>query len=170
MMHNPSPSNFNNMAASPYGVPSPASSVGSSIFDMNITSPESYASSPASNQPRQRLRPWLTDQINEGKTPGLEWVDKVQMIFKIPWKHFGRPGVDEYNDAMLFRFVLFAFICQAMLTEKYCRGSSILLISAYSLLKLPQKIWWQSCVPHILVIITKLAKEFFMYIFFLLID
>lgn len=102
-MHNSSP--YNNMA-SPYGVPSPASSVGgSSIYDMNITSPESYAGSPASNQPRQRLRPWLTDQINEGKTPGLEWVDKNQMIFKIPWKHFGRPGVDEYNDAMLFRFV-----------------------------------------------------------------
>ena len=95
------------MATSPYGVPSPASSVGgSSIYDMNITSPESYAGSPASNQPRQRLRPWLTDQINEGKTPGLEWVDKNQMIFKIPWKHFGRPGVDEYNDAMLFRFVI----------------------------------------------------------------
>jgi len=53
--------------------------------------------------PRQRLRPWLIDQINNRKTPGLDWLDLGQMIFKIPWKHFGRPGVDEYNDAMLFR-------------------------------------------------------------------
>jgi len=45
------------------------------------------------------------DQINEGKTPGLEWTDKANLIFKIPWKHFGRPGVDEYKDAMLFRYV-----------------------------------------------------------------
>ena len=52
---------------------------------------------------RQRLRPWLINQINSGEIPGLIWIDKENMIFKIPWKHFGRPGVDMYLDALLFR-------------------------------------------------------------------
>jgi len=52
---------------------------------------------------RQRLRPWLIAQINSGEIPGLVWLDKENMIFKIPWKHFGRPGVDMYLDALLFR-------------------------------------------------------------------
>lgn len=52
---------------------------------------------------RQRLRPWLIAQINSGEIPGLVWLDKENMIFKIPWKHFGRPGVDTYLDALLFR-------------------------------------------------------------------
>jgi len=52
---------------------------------------------------RQRLRPWLINQINSGEIPGLVWIDKENMIFKIPWKHFGRPGVDMYLDALLFR-------------------------------------------------------------------
>ena len=54
-------------------------------------------------QPRQRLRPWLIDQINSCEIEGLVWVDKEQLSFKIPWKHFGRPGIDEYKDALLFR-------------------------------------------------------------------
>jgi len=98
----------NMMNSTPYQpAASPASSIGSTIYDVNLQSPaDSYISSPPpSNQPRQRLRPWLMDQINEGKTPGLEWTDKANLIFKIPWKHFGRPGVDEYKDAMLFRYV-----------------------------------------------------------------
>ena len=74
---------------------SPASTIYSPSPDTAVTSQPS--------QTRQRLRPWLIDQINSGKTPGLEWIDPEKMIFKIPWKHFGRPGVDEYNDAMLFR-------------------------------------------------------------------
>lgn len=52
---------------------------------------------------RQRLRPWLINQINSGEIPGLVWLDKENMVFKIPWKHFGRPGVDMYMDALLFR-------------------------------------------------------------------
>lgn len=107
MMQNPSPSPYNMPSPAGYNMPSPASTI-STVYspgsaDMNGMHDASYASPSPGNQPRQRLRPWLTDQINLGKTPGLEWVDKEQLIFKIPWKHFGRPGVDEYNDAMLFR-------------------------------------------------------------------
>ena len=51
---------------------------------------------------RQRLRPWLSDQIDSGNYPSLEWLDKEKMIFKIPWKHFGKPGVND-DDAKIFR-------------------------------------------------------------------
>lgn len=64
---------------------------------------------------RQRLRPWLIAQINSGEIPGLVWLDKENMIFKIPWKHFGRPGVDTYLDALLFRR-------WAMHTKKFEQG------------------------------------------------
>ena len=52
---------------------------------------------------RQRLRPWLIDQINSGKYPGLSWIDGGDMAFRISWKHFGKPGVDEERDAKIFR-------------------------------------------------------------------
>ena len=52
---------------------------------------------------RQRLRPWLIDQINSGSYPGLRWIDQEQMIFQISWKHFGKPGVNEERDAKIFR-------------------------------------------------------------------
>ncbi|XP_065671014.1 interferon regulatory factor 5 isoform X5 [Hydra vulgaris] len=52
---------------------------------------------------KQKLKPWLLDQINSGKYPGLDWIDKSNQIFKIPWKHFGRPGEYDSNYAMLFR-------------------------------------------------------------------
>lgn len=71
----------------------------------NPSTPRSVSSngSGGARQPRQRLRPWLIDQINSGDIPGLEWLDKDDLSFKIPWKHFGRPGINEYEDALLFR-------------------------------------------------------------------
>lgn len=41
---------------------------------------------------RQLLKPWLIDQINRGDIPGLVWIDHEDLLFKIPWRHFGRPG------------------------------------------------------------------------------
>ena len=52
---------------------------------------------------RQRLRPWLINQINSGNYPGVSWIDHETMAFKIPWKHFGKPGVNEEKDAKIFR-------------------------------------------------------------------
>ncbi|GFR89143.1 interferon regulatory factor [Elysia marginata] len=42
--------------------------------------------------PDSRLRfcPWLEQAINEGNCPGLEWVDKSQGMFKVPWYHYNR--------------------------------------------------------------------------------
>ena len=46
---------------------------------------------------RQRLRPWLIDQINTGKYIGLEWIDKDRGMFRIPWRHYGRQGYHSWT-------------------------------------------------------------------------
>jgi hypothetical protein len=39
---------------------------------------------------RQRLKPWLEGQINNGRIPGLLWLDEGKTKFKVPWKHNSR--------------------------------------------------------------------------------
>ena len=50
-----------------------------------------------------RLRDWLETKISDPLYPGLEWLNKQQKIFRIPWKHGGRHGWKEEEDARLFR-------------------------------------------------------------------
>ena len=52
---------------------------------------------------RQRLRPWLEDQINSGEIPGLKWMSREEGTFRITWKHAGKPDFDVEKDAVLFR-------------------------------------------------------------------
>ncbi|TRY89811.1 hypothetical protein DNTS_018561 [Danionella cerebrum] len=52
---------------------------------------------------RMRMRPWLEEQINSCKIPGLKWVNKEKRIFQIPWMHAARHGWDVEKDAPLFR-------------------------------------------------------------------
>ncbi|RUS81892.1 hypothetical protein EGW08_010362 [Elysia chlorotica] len=33
---------------------------------------------------------WLEQTVNEGSCPGLEWVNKDQGLFKVPWYHFNK--------------------------------------------------------------------------------
>ncbi|XP_041649116.1 interferon regulatory factor 1a [Cheilinus undulatus] len=54
-------------------------------------------------QGRQRLRPWLEEQIQSGKYPGVSWLDQSARIFQIPWKHAARHGWSIDRDATLFR-------------------------------------------------------------------
>jgi len=49
------------------------------------------------NQPRQRLKSWLIDQLNHKTCPGCTWLDQKHGFFKLVWKHYGRPGYDEEN-------------------------------------------------------------------------
>ncbi|XP_007559133.1 interferon regulatory factor 1-like [Poecilia formosa] len=64
---------------------------------------------------RQRLRPWLEEQIQSGKYPGVSWLDQSASIFQIPWKHAARHGWSIDRDATLFR-------SWAMHTGKYRPG------------------------------------------------
>ncbi|CAL8350830.1 unnamed protein product [Merluccius merluccius] len=52
---------------------------------------------------RLRLRPWLQEQIESGKYPGVTWLDQSAGIFQIPWRHAARHGWSIDQDATLFR-------------------------------------------------------------------
>ncbi|XP_078252797.1 interferon regulatory factor 2 isoform X1 [Rhinoraja longicauda] len=52
---------------------------------------------------RMRMRPWLEEQINSNKIPGLKWLNKEKRIFQIPWMHAARHGWDVEKDAPLFK-------------------------------------------------------------------
>ncbi|KAM6970039.1 interferon regulatory factor 1b [Aplochiton taeniatus] len=51
---------------------------------------------------RMRMRPWLIQKIN-GNAGGVEWLDKEQTMFSIPWKHAARHGWEVDKDASLFK-------------------------------------------------------------------
>ena len=68
---------------------------------------------------RQRLRPWLESRINSGDIPGLEWIDREQKIFKVPWKHVGNREWQTI-DATIFkvksaRSVICFYLCLGLL-------------------------------------------------------
>lgn len=52
---------------------------------------------------RMRMRPWLEEQIDSNKIPGLKWLNKEKKIFQIPWMHAARHGWDVEKDAPLFK-------------------------------------------------------------------
>ncbi|KAM4602681.1 interferon regulatory factor 1-like [Polymixia lowei] len=52
---------------------------------------------------RLRLKPWLEEQIQSGKYPGVNWLDQSARVFQIPWKHAARHGWSIDQDATLFR-------------------------------------------------------------------
>ncbi|KAK3085246.1 hypothetical protein FSP39_000565 [Pinctada imbricata] len=51
---------------------------------------------------RQRMRPWLEAKVNSGSIKGLQWIDKNQMIFRVPWKHGGKHDWNE-EDSLIFK-------------------------------------------------------------------
>ena len=55
---------------------------------------------------RQRMRPWLENRINSGEIAGLAWIDKTQLIFKVPWKHVGNREWKE-DDSQIFKVTFF---------------------------------------------------------------
>jgi len=40
---------------------------------------------------KQRLRPFLEAQINNGQIEGLRWINVQKTKFRIPWWHSGKP-------------------------------------------------------------------------------
>ncbi|XP_070595401.1 interferon regulatory factor 1 [Erythrolamprus reginae] len=54
-------------------------------------------------QTRMRMRPWLEQQINSNKIPGLYWLNEKDKTFRIPWKHAAKHGWELEKDACLFK-------------------------------------------------------------------
>ncbi|XP_069002073.1 interferon regulatory factor 1b [Embiotoca jacksoni] len=66
---------------------------------------------------RMRMRPWLEKMIESKSIAGLNWVDKDNTMFSIPWKHAARHGWELDKDACLFKM-------WAIHTGKYVEGQT----------------------------------------------
>ena len=58
---------------------------------------------------RQRLRPWLLHTLDNEKIPGVDWVDRDEQIFRIPWKHGSKQDWTA-QDSKIFLVSLHLFI------------------------------------------------------------
>lgn len=52
---------------------------------------------------RDRLRTWLTKQVDSGNIPGLHWLTDEKNVFRMPWKHAGRQDYSLDDDSQIFK-------------------------------------------------------------------
>lgn len=68
---------------------------------------------------RLKMRHWLKRAIDSGEFEGVEWTDREEGKFRVPWKHASRHGWDINRDASIFKM-------WAVYTGKYTCGNRTL--------------------------------------------
>ena len=71
-------------------------------LDSPSISPKPLVDPVDSDRP-ERMRDWLVRMINSGQFPGLRWLDKEKVIFRVPWIHAKKRDYNQERDAALFR-------------------------------------------------------------------
>ena len=57
---------------------------------------------------KKKLRLWLLERLDVNDCPGCLWMDTNRRVFRLSWKHYGRPGFDEervFNYVINFYFL-----------------------------------------------------------------
>ena len=65
---------------------------------------DKYADSPSTDgvvHQKKKLRSWLLERLDMNDCPGCAWIDHSQRIFRLSWKHYGRPGFDEERVSII---------------------------------------------------------------------
>ncbi|GAB6031106.1 interferon regulatory factor 1 [Chamberlinius hualienensis] len=52
---------------------------------------------------RLKMKQWLTCLLDKRETPGIQWEDEHNRVFKINWKHGSRHGYAPDRDAFVFK-------------------------------------------------------------------
>eukprot|EP00731_Ephydatia_muelleri_P015363 Em0008g1083a len=82
--------------------PPSASNTPTDLSDMKSLIPVPLVDLADHDRP-ERMRDWLVRMINSGRFPGLKWLDREKMIFRVPWIHAKKRDYNQERDAALFR-------------------------------------------------------------------
>lgn len=70
------------------------------------------------------LIPWLRDQIDSGRYPGVQWTNPEQTEFSIPWKHALRQDSSN-TDVLIFKVSIAEVYLDMNAGAKQCQDLAV---------------------------------------------